>query len=147
MKLHKTKDLYAGALFVLFGLGAMSVARTYPIGTAGRMGPAYFPMIVGGILAFLGLIIVLRAMRAGGAALEPFALRPLVMLLGAVTAFGLLIQPIGLVGTLLVLLVLGCLADSQFRLADLAILYVVLVILATGVFVYVLGLPLKVWPV
>lgn len=55
------KDFWAGVMFIGFGLGFMIAARQYPMGTAVRMGPSYFPMVLGGCLAVLGAIIFFRA--------------------------------------------------------------------------------------
>ena len=61
MKVANGKDFWAGLMFVGFGLGFMGVANNYAMGTAVRMGPAYFPTVLGGMLAVLGVAIFLRA--------------------------------------------------------------------------------------
>jgi hypothetical protein len=61
MKITNGKDFWAGVMFMGFGLGFMYVSRSYPMGSAVRMGPAYFPMVLGGILAVLGAAVFLRA--------------------------------------------------------------------------------------
>jgi len=61
MRVTNGKDFWAGLMFIAFGLGFMLVSQTYPMGTAVRMGPAYFPTVLGGILAVLGAAIFLRA--------------------------------------------------------------------------------------
>jgi len=61
MKITNGKDFWAGAMFIAFGLGFMVVAQNYAMGNAVRMGPAYFPTVLGGILAVLGAAIFLRA--------------------------------------------------------------------------------------
>lgn len=60
MKIRNGRDFWAGLMFVGSGVGFMLASRAYPIGTAVRMGPAYFPMVLGGLLAALGLIVFLR---------------------------------------------------------------------------------------
>src|SRR5688572_14793899 len=45
--IRSTKDFWTGVLYVFFGLTAIIVARDYGMGTAVRMGPAYFPTILG----------------------------------------------------------------------------------------------------
>jgi len=60
MRVTNGKDFWAGLMFVAFGLGFMIVARDYSMGSAVRMGPAYFPMVLGGMLAVLGAVIFLR---------------------------------------------------------------------------------------
>jgi hypothetical protein len=61
MKITNGKDFWAGLMFIGFGLGFMLVARNYAMGNAVRMGPAYFPTVLGGILAVLGAVIFFRS--------------------------------------------------------------------------------------
>ena len=61
MKISNGKDFWAGLMFIAFGLGFMLVAQNYAMGNAVRMGPAYFPTVLGGMLAVLGAVIFLRA--------------------------------------------------------------------------------------
>ena len=61
MKIRNGKDFWAGLMFLGVGIGFMIVSRNYPMGTAVRMGPAYFPTVLGGMMAVLGAIIFLRA--------------------------------------------------------------------------------------
>ena len=61
MKITNGKDFWAGLMFIAFGLGFMIVATNYAMGTAVRMGPAYFPTVLGGMLAVLGAVIFLRS--------------------------------------------------------------------------------------
>ncbi len=146
LKSWNSKDFYAGVVFVFFGITALLVARTYPMGNAMRMGPGYMPTILGGILALLGLVIAARALWLSGEAISAWALRPLLLVLGAVLAFAVLVEPLGLVLAVLALVVTGCLGGSEFRLCEVAVLSLVLVVLAVAVFVYGLGLPFGMWP-
>jgi NADH:ubiquinone oxidoreductase subunit 2 (subunit N) len=145
--IRSRKDFGTGLIFVFFGVGAMLMSRHYPMGTVMRMGPAYFPSILGGLLALLGLAIALRGLYVRGEAPTPLALRPVVLVLGAVLAFALLVQSLGLVLAVFALVVISCLGGLDFRLREVAILYLVLAALALGLFVYGLGLPFKLWPV
>ena len=61
MQIRNGKDFWAGLMFVGFGLGFMLVAFNYPMGSVVRMGPAYFPTVLGGLLAVLGAAIFVRA--------------------------------------------------------------------------------------
>ena len=61
MKITNGKDFWAGLMFIGFGLGFMIVANNYAMGTAVRMGPAYFPTVLGGMLAVLGAAVFFRA--------------------------------------------------------------------------------------
>jgi len=61
MHIRNGRDFWAGLMFIGFGLGFMLVAQNYPMGSAVRMGPAYFPTVLGGLLAILGAVIVFRS--------------------------------------------------------------------------------------
>jgi NADH:ubiquinone oxidoreductase subunit 2 (subunit N) len=146
IKFSQSKDLIAGLIFVFFGIAAIWLARDYPMGSARRMGPAYFPTIIGGALAMLGLIISARSFQSLSEPVRLPALRPLIMIIGAVVGFALLLKPLGLVLALLVLILISCLGGSQFRLREVAILYIVLALIAVIFFVYGLGLQFSLWP-
>ncbi|MBI5967269.1 MAG: tripartite tricarboxylate transporter TctB family protein, partial [Deltaproteobacteria bacterium] len=62
IKIRNPKDLYAGLVFIFFGVFALLMARSYPMGNAMRMGPGYFPSILGGSLALLGLVVAARSL-------------------------------------------------------------------------------------
>jgi hypothetical protein len=77
------KDFWAGLMFIAFGLGFMLVSRNYPMGTAVRMGPAYFPTVLGGMLAVLGAVVLFRAFVSRyPAPLRVFPFRVLPLLAG-----------------------------------------------------------------
>src|SRR5258706_15523582 len=61
MKITNGKDFWAGLMFIAFGGAFMYVSSNYPMGTAVRMGPAYFPTVLGGMLVALGAIVLFRA--------------------------------------------------------------------------------------
>lgn len=141
------KDFYAGLIFILLGLLAVATARNYPLGSIARMGPGYFPTVLGGVTAALGLAILARGLFSAGR--EPvggFARRPLILVLGAVVLFALGIDSLGLAVAVLALIAVCSLSGPEFRLLEVAALSLGLAAMAVGVFVYGLGLPLKVWP-
>jgi hypothetical protein len=70
MQIKSPKDFWAGLMFVAFGLFfVMWAVFNYQMGSAVRMGPAYFPAMLGGLLAFLGAMVLIEsfAMNPGGA--------------------------------------------------------------------------------
>ena len=146
IKFSQGKDFIAGLIFFFFGIAAIWLARDYPMGSARRMGPAYFPTLIGGALAILGLIISARSIRRLSEPVRLQALRPLIMITAGVVGFALLLKPLGLILALLVLILIGCLGGSQFRVREVAILYIILVLIAVIFFVYGLGLQLSLWP-
>lgn len=140
------QDFFAGLVFLGFGVGAIAIARHYPMGSAMRMGPGYFPAILGGLLILTGLALALRAFRLQGDPVGTWAVRPLLLVHGAVVAFALLVQPLGLVVATLALVVLSRLGGWDARAGEVAVLFVCLAGLAVGLFVYGLGLPFRIWP-
>ncbi len=76
------KDFWAGALFIAFGTAAITIGASYPVGTAARMGPGYFPRVLGLMLVVLGLILALRALKLKGTPLAMRNVKPLLIVLG-----------------------------------------------------------------
>jgi hypothetical protein len=133
-------------IFIFFGMVAMLEARNYSMGTAARMGPGYLPYILGGVLILLGLMISARSLWLSGEAIEPIVLRPLLLVTISVVAFTFMVGPLGLVLATLALVVISSLGCFEFRLREVFILYVILVALAVGLFVYILSVSFRVWP-
>ncbi len=146
MKIRGPKDFYSGLVFIFFGLLALVMSRSYPMGSAMRMGPGYFPTILGGLLVLLGLIIAVQGLSRVGEETKAWALRPLMMVLAAVGAFAYMIQPLGLMSATLALVVISCLGGSESRIREIAVLYLLVAALVVAIFIYGVGLPIKVWP-
>lgn len=149
MKIRDAKDFWSGVMFGAFGLFFMVYAQQYDMGTAARMGPAFFPSMLGGLLLALGLLITFKALGKPDVEhgrLDPFHFKPLLLVLGAVLAFGLLLRPMGLIVSLAVLVVVSSLGSPEFRLRDALLLTVGLTILVMAVFIYGLSMTIPVWP-
>ncbi|MGK6317543.1 tripartite tricarboxylate transporter TctB family protein [Neorhizobium sp. DT-125] len=137
------KDFWAGVAYVCLGAGFALVARDYSFGTAVRMGPGYFPTVLGGLLACVGLVSIARGLTRQGQALEPFAWRPVFFISLSLILFALFLSGGGLIFALAVLLLVAPAASAFFRytvggtLAALA-----LIAFCAVVFVEALGLPL-----
>ncbi len=146
MKIKAPKDFWAGLMFIGFGIGFAVVAQNYQMGTAVRMGPAYFPTVLGGLLAVLGLAIFVQSFVIEGPKVPAFLFRPVILILVGLTLFGIFLKPLGLVLALALLVGVGALGGHEFRWKEVAILYVVLAAFSVFVFVKGLGLPFPVWP-
>ena len=140
------KDFFAGLIFVAFGVAAIVIGSEYTLGTAARMGPGYFPRILGILLIVLGAALALRALRLRGTRIPPWKWRPTLIVLGSVVLFGLIVTRLGLVLSTIVLIVLASAASHEFRFKEASISAVLLAALAVGVFVIGLKLQLPVWP-
>jgi putative tricarboxylic transport membrane protein len=146
VRVRNRKDLYSGLIFAAFGALFAIIAHDYPMGSALRMGPAYFPTILGTLLVVLGIIIAARSLFLEGEPIAPFGFRELGLILGALILFGTLLDHLGLVISTVILIFLGSMAGHEYRTKEVAVLAVVLVAFALGVFYYGLGLPFHIWP-
>jgi len=140
------KELVAGLMFVGIGVTAIVIASNYTLGTAARMGPGYFPRILGILMIVLGAIIVLRSLRVSGPPLPGWKWRPVVVILGSVIVFGLVVNWLGLVFSTMLLIVLSSAASTEFRPKEAVISGVLLAALAVGVFIIGLKLQMGIWP-
>jgi hypothetical protein len=137
----RTKDFWAGLMLLGIGVAAIGIARGYPLGTALRMGPGYFPILLGGLLVLFGLAFVLRAWRSTDFVAPNWSARALIALPLAMIAFGLLLDRAGFVPALAALVFGSALAGNRFRFAEVATLTVLLTALCVVVFIWGLGLP------
>jgi hypothetical protein len=146
-RLNAPKDLAAGLIFVVFGLGTFLKARSYEIGTAVHMGPGYFPAAVGLVLAAIGLAAIVRGLVAKTPdPITPHRLLPLVLIFAGVLAFSFLLERTGLVIASAVLIGLACFERLRTRPLEVLIIYVVLTAFSAVVFVRALGLQLPLFP-
>jgi hypothetical protein len=141
------RDFCAGLIFLFFGVLAAYIARDYPMGSAVRMGPGYFPYLLGILLALLGVVICLKSLVIHGERIESANLRALLLVLGAVGIFAATIEIAGIVISTVLLVGVGAAASPESRVREVVVLIVFLVALAVGVFTYGLGLPFKILPV
>ena len=147
MKIKSPKDFWSGLMFVASGLFfAIWAVTHYQMGTAVRMGPAYFPTVLGGLMVVLGLIILAGSLAMEGPKVPPFLFRPLLMISLGLVLYGYLMKPLGLVGATAALVYVGALGGHEFRWKEVTILYVVLIIFSWVVFVKGLSLPFPLWP-
>lgn len=146
-RIRHSKDFFAGLIFIAVGVIAVIVGRDYSLGTTTRMGPGYFPALLGWLLAILGAIILFRSIWFDGPGIGHVGYRPLALILIAMLAFAALLETAGLVVAVSALIVIGCLASTESRMREIGPLVIALTVVALGLFVYGLGLPLKIWPV
>lgn len=112
------------------------------MGSAGRMGPAYFPSVLGTLLAGIGLIGIIRSFIVVGEPIGRFYMKELLMILVAIILFGILMRGAGLVPAILALIFLSAYAGPKFSIKETAMLAGGLAIFAVAVFVKLLGLPM-----
>jgi len=155
--LKSQKDFFSGLLFMTVGGAFAYGATTYQVGTAARMGPGYFPLLLGVILALMGAVIAVRSFIAGtpdGDHIGAIAWKPLLLVLGANVAFGALmigvpslgIPQFGLVVAIFAQVGIASLAAEKFVLTEVLVLAAILAVGSYAAFVVLLGLQFPVWP-
>lgn len=137
------KDVCAGVLFIafaaLFGASSLNLAA----GTAVRMGPGYFPRVLCGVLALLGVVILLNGLRGASSGISKIEWRGLILITAAVIAFGMLVQPLGFLPALTVTMVITLFASKFIRPVSGLVLTVTVVTFCWAVFIWGIKLP---WP-
>jgi hypothetical protein len=147
VKIKSPRDFWAGLMFIAFGLFFVIVAQVnYQMGTAVRMGPGYFPTVLGGMLAVLGGIVLFDSFVLTGTPVPTFHFRPLIFILISSLAFAYLLKPLGLVLASVALIFISAFGGHEFKWKEVAILSVVLVVFAVVVFVKGLTLPFPICP-
>jgi hypothetical protein len=146
LQIRDKKDFNAGLMFMAIGGGFVAGAFQYPMGTAVRMGPAYFPSILGGICFILGFITFARSFFYDGEPPSVTKWRPLLLILGSVVTFGLLVGPAGVVIATMSITLLSAFGGHEFRWVEQVIVAVVMAITTVSIFYYGLGLPFRLFP-
>lgn len=139
------KDFWSGIIFLGIGLAAIYIGQDYGMGTAGRMGPAYFPTALGGLLGLVGIICLIRSFIHKGEAISKLYFKELSLVLAAVMLFGFLMRGAGLVPAAIVLVMLSAWASPKFHLGKTVILAAGLALFAVVLFVKLLGLPMPIF--
>jgi hypothetical protein len=144
--IRNPKDFWAGVLFASFGTAALVIAQSYPLGSAARMGPGYFPRMLGLLMLGLASILVLRSFKLRGAPLQMRNLKPLAIVLGSVFVFALGMLKLGIVLSTVLLILISSSADREFRWKEAVASSVILAVSTLAVFIYGLGLQIPIWP-
>jgi putative tricarboxylic transport membrane protein len=147
VKIKSPKDFWSGVMFIVTGLFFLVWAMAYyQMGTAVRMGPAYFPALLGGLLAALGAIVLLGSLAMAGPPIAKFHFRPLLLISLACVLYGYLMKPAGLLVATAALVFISAFGGHEFKWKEVGILYLALVIFSVLVFVKGLALPFPICP-
>lgn len=157
MKIKSQKDFLSGLMFTGVGLAFAIGATNYNIGSGARMGPGYFPLVLGALLAIGGLIVTAMSLGSGRGDGDPvgrIAWKPLILIISANLVFGLLLgglptlglPAMGLVLAIYALVVIAALAGARFSLKTSLILATILAIGSYLTFIIGLSLQFQVWP-
>jgi hypothetical protein len=142
--IRNPKDFWTGLVFIAFGAAFLGIALAYPIGTARRMGPAYFPTILSVILILIGLGAAARGFLTRGTPVTAFALKPMVLIALGTVVFGLLIRDAGLVVSIVLLVLITAYSSMNFSWRTAGLLAAGLSVFCVIVFVKGLGLSIPI---
>jgi hypothetical protein len=142
--MRNAKDFWTGLIYIFFGSSAILIARDYDMGTAIKMGPAYFPTVLGGLLMAIGVISVIRSFVIPGPPIGAFAFKGLVLVTVSVVAFGFVVRGLGLAIALPSLIIVSAYGSSRFRWRPTLLIAAGLTIFCVIVFLKGLGIPLPI---
>ena len=136
------KDLWAGLMYIVTGAAGMWIARDYPFGSALRMGPGYFPSVLGGIMVAMGIYVLALGLRKNHEKIQGnLSLRALIVLPISMIVFGILMEEAGFIPAMAALIPISAAASREFKWLEVLGLTVGLTILCAAGFIFALGLP------
>jgi hypothetical protein len=142
--IRSTKDFWTGLIYIFFGSSAVLIASDYGIGTALKMGPAYFPTILGALLVLIGIISLVRSFIQPGSPIGGFTFKGLLLVIASTLVFGLIVRGAGLVIALPALVIISAYASVDFRWGPSLALAAGLTVFCILVFLKGLGVPLPI---
>jgi hypothetical protein len=157
VNIKSQKDFFSGLMFLVIG-GAFALGATsYTIGTSARMGPGYFPMMLGVIMAILGAVVLFYSLiveTPGGDPVTAFAWKPIIYILGANLAFGVMLVGLpsiglrssGMFAAIYLLTILASKAGNEFKIKEVLILGTILSLISYLAFIVLLKLQMPIWP-
>jgi hypothetical protein len=141
LELRNNRDFWAGAMMIATGAVAIIIARDYPFGTTLRMGPGYFPTVLGALLILFGLYLVVVGLRRNEKIIGNWSLRALIVLPLSTVLFGILMEYAGFIPALVVLIFGSAAASREFKFVEVLLLSIVLTAMCVGLFIWGIGLP------
>jgi hypothetical protein len=141
IELRNNKDFWAGIMLIAIGAASIFIARGYPFGSTMRMGPGYFPSLLGAILALFGLYVLIIGLCRGEKITVHCSARALIVLPLSLVAFGVLMTYAGFIPAMAVLIFWSACAGRDFKFVEILLLTVILTGLSVVIFIWGLGLP------
>jgi hypothetical protein len=146
----KNKDLLAGIMFIAIGVIFFVGAYNYQMGTTARMGPGYFPRILGGVLAALGIVIAAVGLKNQAKWAETSGIgwtwMPVILVTAAVVIFGFALPTLGIVASIVLLIAIAGSAAHDRNYRELAMIAVIMCLFCSAVFIWGLKLQMKLFP-
>ena len=138
---RNNRDFFAGLLYIVTGAVGMWIARDYPFGSALRMGPGYFPTVLGGMMVAFGIAVLLMGVKNNEKMKGTWSFRALIVLPLSTIAFGYMMEEVGFIPAMLVLIPFAAASGREFKLVEVILITIGLTVLCTAMFIYGLGLP------
>ena len=139
--LYNNKDFWAGIMLIATGAASILIARGYPFGSTMRMGPGYFPSMLGGIVTLFGIYVMISGLRRAEKITLHCSARALIVLTFSLVAFGVLMTHAGFIPAMAVLVFGSASAGREFKFVEILLLTIILTVLSVAVFIWGLGLP------
>ena len=157
MKIKSQKDFFSGLMFTVVGAAFGYGATSYTIGSGARMGPGYFPLLLGVILALLGAVILFKSLvveTTDGEPLGAWAWKPLFYIIAGNLLFGILLgglpsigfPAMGLIVAIFGTTIVVSMAGDQFKFTETVVLSIILSLMSYAAFIMLLKLQFPVWP-
>lgn len=140
--IRNPKDFWSGLIFIAVGSASLFISGDYERGTAGMMGPGYFPTVLGWLLAAIGAVAVIRSSVIRGDAIGRFAIGKAILVLLATVLFGVLVRGAGMVAAIVVMIMMSGYASVRFNTRRYLLLALGMAAFCVLVFITGLGLPI-----
>jgi hypothetical protein len=147
MRIKGSQDFAAGIMFFAFGAIALYVGWDYPMGEAHRPGTGVLPHILSWFLMVMGAILIAKGVTTEDEGMGTWTWRPFICTVLAVVAFGLFIDDLGLIVTMILSLTICALGTPETRWREFIVFLALMIAIGVGMFVWALGMPIPTWPV
>jgi len=141
---RNAKDFWTGVIYLFVGSGALILSRDYGMGTAVKMGPAYFPTLLSLLLMVIGIISVIRSFLKSGTPIGVVAWKGLLLIVASTLLFGMIVRGAGLILALPLLVIVSALASTRFSWKTSLLEAAGITVFCILVFLKGLGVPLPI---
>jgi hypothetical protein len=138
------KDFWTGLIYFFVGAGALIISRDYGMGTALKMGPAYFPTILSVLLMIIGVISILRSFFKSGTPIGALAWKGLVLITASTLLFGVIVRGAGVIIALPLLVIVSASASARFSWKISVLEAAAITVFCIVIFLKGLGVPLPI---
>jgi hypothetical protein len=145
LRIKSPQDVGAAVVFMAIGLAGLYFGSDLAFGSAARMGPAFFPVILSCVIFGIGVACAFKGLTIEGPPIEPVHLRPILVIVAGILGFGYLVERIGLAITAALLTILAGFARRDVNLVETLLLAGGLALFSVGLFVYALSQPFPAW--